>query len=135
MAFDPCLDTVGFPNRVFEIDVELEKSEWPGCPQPPLPRGFGHDSRLHSGARRIPAVFPESFVSGPASSIGKSGEMKSPGGQMSDSGLYRGQRRTTRFGFRRREGRSSSRVSAKDQRPGVERPGSVPAGWDFLDGA
>lgn len=33
----------------------------------------------------------ESFVTGPASSIGKSGEMKSPGGQMSDSGLYRPQ--------------------------------------------
>jgi hypothetical protein len=32
-----------------------------------------------------------SFVTGPASSIGKSGEMKSPGGQMSDSGLYRAQ--------------------------------------------
>jgi hypothetical protein len=31
----------------------------------------------------------ESFVTGPASSIGKSGEMKSPGGQMNDSGFYR----------------------------------------------
>jgi hypothetical protein len=33
----------------------------------------------------------EGFVTGPASSIGKSGEMKSPGGRMSDSGLYRRQ--------------------------------------------
>jgi hypothetical protein len=31
---------------------------------------------------------PESFRTGPASSIGKSGEMKSPGGQMSGPGLY-----------------------------------------------
>ena len=29
----------------------------------------------------------ERFSTGPASSIGKSGEMKSPGGQMSDTGL------------------------------------------------
>ena len=33
----------------------------------------------------------ESFATGPASSIGKSGEMKSPGGQMSDSGADRRQ--------------------------------------------
>ncbi|MEA2922036.1 MAG: hypothetical protein QOF07_1999 [Bradyrhizobium sp.] len=33
----------------------------------------------------------ESFVTGPTSSIGKSGEMKSPGGATSDSGIYRRQ--------------------------------------------
>jgi hypothetical protein len=30
----------------------------------------------------------ETFSTGPVSSIGKSGEMKSPGGQMGDSGVY-----------------------------------------------
>ena len=33
----------------------------------------------------------ERFVTGPTSSIGKSGEMKSPGGETSDSGIYRRQ--------------------------------------------
>jgi hypothetical protein len=83
------LDSVGFANEYSEMEVELKNRSGRGAR---VTLSLVASATIAAFVLALVGSWPyssESFVTGPASSIGKSGEMKSPGGQMNDSGLYR----------------------------------------------
>jgi hypothetical protein len=92
LAFScPFSDRTGFRRRVFQMEVELKNRSSRGAR---VTLSLVASATVAAFILALAGSWPystESFVTGPASSIGKSGEMKSPGGQMSDSGPYRGQ--------------------------------------------
>ena len=85
----PVWDGVGCRKWVFQMEVELKNRSGRGAR---VTLSLVASATIAALILAVAGPWPyssESFVTGPASSIGKSGEMKSPGGQMSDSGPYR----------------------------------------------